>query len=173
MKNQGTARENIIAKSYTDHFGRILGYISRRVNDIYEAENLTQDVWARLLESNAEIEETSLLSLLYTIARNLVNDYLRHLYRTLGAVENLTPANYDDYTATDVESEIIAHDLARKEERYVECLPKQRRIIYVMSRYEDKSVDDIAGELSLSFRTVENHLRLGRKDVRGYISAIA
>ena len=58
MKNQGTARENIIAKSYTDHFGRVLGYISRRVNDIYEAENLTQDVWARLLESNAEIEES-------------------------------------------------------------------------------------------------------------------
>ncbi len=40
-----------------------------------------------------------------------------------------------------------------------------------MSRYEEKSVEDIASELSLSFRTVENHLRLGRRDVRQYMSA--
>ena len=39
-----------------------------------------------------------------------------------------------------------------------------------MSRYDDKSVDDIAGELSLSFRTVENHLRMGRRDVRAFMS---
>lgn len=42
-----------------------------------------------------------------------------------------------------------------------------------MSRYEEKSVGDIADELSLSLRTVENHLRMGRRDVREYIAAIA
>lgn len=61
--------------------------------------------------------------------------------------------------------------MAQAEQRRVECLPRQRRIIYVMSRYEEKSVEDIASELSLSFRTVENHLRLGRRDVRQYMSA--
>jgi len=42
-----------------------------------------------------------------------------------------------------------------------------------MSRFQERSVEDIAGEMKLSFRTVENHLRLGRRDIRDYMSAIA
>ena len=35
------------------------------------------------------------------------------------------------------------------------------------------AVDDISSSLNLSKRTVENHLRLGRKDVRTYLANIA
>ena len=42
-----------------------------------------------------------------------------------------------------------------------------------MSRYDDMPVSDISERLSLSARTVENHLRLGRSDIRSYMSAIA
>ena len=38
-----------------------------------------------------------------------------------------------------------------------------------MNRFEDKSIADISSELNLSHRTVENHLRIGRHEIREYI----
>jgi RNA polymerase sigma-70 factor (ECF subfamily) len=38
-----------------------------------------------------------------------------------------------------------------------------------MTRYEELPVSDIADRLQLSVRTVENHLRMGRKDVRDFM----
>jgi RNA polymerase sigma-70 factor (ECF subfamily) len=38
-----------------------------------------------------------------------------------------------------------------------------------MSRFQDKSAEDIAEELKLSRRTVENHLFISRKEVREFI----
>lgn len=163
-------RRNLIADSYTQHRPRILNFILQKVNDRQDAENLTQDVWMRLLEYDKELTESTMLKFLYTIARNLVNDYLRHLY----CVEDVHGYLAETMTGVSVEEEssIVARDLAAHERERVAALPSQRRTIYIWSRYFDKSVGDISEELSLSRRTVENHLRLGRKDVREYMAAI-
>lgn len=167
MKNSDT-RNDFLTRSYVKHYHRVLGFISSRINSKEDAENLTQDVWLRLLEYDRPISEDTVISLLYTVACNLVNDYLRRLYRRRAAVEEISGCLQEaDWSG---ESGVIARDIARLEKNRVECLPPQRRIIYIMSRYDDKSVDDIAGELSLSFRTVENHLRMGRRDVRAFMS---
>ena len=42
-----------------------------------------------------------------------------------------------------------------------------------MSRYDGLSIDEISEATNLSGRTIENHLRMGRRDVRQYIVAIA
>lgn len=161
-------RNNFLTRSYETYHRHVLGFISSRINSKEDAENLAQDVWLRLLEYDKPISEDSLLSLLYTVAYNLVNDYLRRLYRSRAAVDELyVSACEADFSG---ESAIVARDIERLEKNRVECLPPQRRIIYIMSRYDDKSVDDIANELSLSFRTVENHLRMGRRDVRNYMA---
>lgn len=163
MKNQAN-RNDILTRSYVDYRRQVLVFISSRINSEEDAENLTQDVWLRLLEYDKEISEDSVLSLIYTVASNLVNDYLRRLYRSRAVFDELRGTACEaDFSG---ESAVVARDFARLERNRVECLPPQRRIIYIMSRYEDKSVEDIAGELSLSFRTVENHLRMGRRDVR-------
>lgn len=163
--------ESIIAARYVTDYDRVLRFIAQRVTDNAEAENLAQDVWLKLLECDRPINEATLTSLIYTVARNIVNDYLRHLYIVQDAHGELRQS--ESIYAQDMESEVVARDLALHEQVRVRCLPAQRRIIYVMSRYEEKSVDEIAAALELSNRTVENHLRLGRKDVRAHMTAIA
>ena len=104
---------------------------------------------------------------IYTISRNLVNDYLRRFYKK----QEISSYMYDhaETCTNDAESRIISDDLAALEQCKLSVLPTQRRKIYTMSRFEDKSIADISSELNLSHRTVENHLRIGRHEVREYI----
>lgn len=161
----------LVARSYAMNYEKLVRYISQRVNDIADAENIAQDVWLKLLECDKPLNEETLTSFLYTIARNQVNDFLRHIYIVQDVHAEIM--NGSSCFAQDMESEVSARDLALHERVRVECLPPQRRIIYTMSRYDEKSVEEISEALQLSVRTVENHLRLGRKDVRSYVNAIA
>ena len=173
MENQTVSAANsaLVAEAY-GQFNRIIEtFISRRIADRAEVETLTQDVWMKALTYTQPLCGETLKAFLFTVARNLVNDHLRHHYIAAGVhAEMLRGA---DIFADDLESAISAADIARRERQRVECLPPQRRIIYCMTRFDELAIDEIAEKLNLSTRTVENHLRLGRRDVRAYIDAIA
>lgn len=157
---------------YRKYSERILNFISSRIDSREDAENIAQDVWMRVLESKMEICIETVSSYLYKIATNLINDYLRRIYVRNESAEEVERM-YQSVNSITPFQEYVTLELARFEAMRVECLPAQRRIIYKMSRFEEKPVADIAEALQLSFRTVENHLRMGRRDVRDYISAIA
>lgn len=173
MENCGFSNEAIIEKSYVELHNKILHFISSRINNVWDAENLAQDVWLRLLTYGSPLEAKTITSFIYTVARNLVNDYLRHRVEECEMCDQSLTSSSTICGQPSPEEIYAALEIAQFEQRHVECLPPKRRIIYVMSRYEDKSVPDIAAELSLSTRTVENHLRMGRHDIRQFISAIA
>jgi RNA polymerase sigma-70 factor (ECF subfamily) len=52
----------------------------------------------------------------------------------------------------------------------IEALPPQRRTIFKMSRFDHMSNTEIAVKLNLSVRTVEKHIELALKDLRGSMS---
>lgn len=104
---------------------------------------------------------------IYTISRNLVNDYLRRHYKK----QEITSYIYDHATTctNETENQIVANDLLACEKHKLRTLPEQRRKIYIMSRFEDKSSSEISAKLNLSRRTVENHLFISRKEIREYM----
>lgn len=164
--------ESFISKMYTQHHGRLVNYIVGIINKREDAENLAQDVWVRVLTSDREMQSETVVSYLFTIAGNLCRDYLRRVYCQRGYMEEAM-YTVQDKASTTPETEMFADELSRMEYRRVEGLPAQRRAIYIKSRFEEKPVDDIACEMRLSKRTVENHLRMGRRDIRDFLAAIA
>ena len=93
----------------------------------------------------------------------------RNLYEE--AFQEYTSYIYDccPTSVEDVESRVVVKDLLTLERYTLNKLSEQRRKVYAMKRFQDKDVPEIAAELQLSIRTVENHLRLGRKTVREFI----
>ena len=166
METIANTYNDIITRSYEEYYQVILTYITYRITHRYEAEDLTQDVFVRLLDYKQMLRPDTVKYFLFTIARNIVIDYIRRYYKK----QEIDSYLYD-FTVTssnDTEEKIIADDLMAMERTRLAAMPEQRRLIYTLNRFEDKSSPEIASELELSCRTVENHLFLGRRDMRDF-----
>ena len=167
MENRIKLSDRLITEYYEECRQSVFFYICRRIENRDDAEDLTQDAFLRLLEYRMMIRRDTLKYFIFTIVRNLLNDYLRRYYKR----QEIDRYLYDTLPVTTVEPEsrMVADELRRLESRRVSALPEQRRKVYIMSRFQDKSAEDIAEELKLSQRTVENHLFISRREVREFI----
>ena len=142
-------------------------YVYSHINNIEEAKDITHDIFLRAIYYNKELKENSIISFLFSIARNLVIDYVRHLNTRIEVDSYISCIN--ENIVNDVDSNINYKDILSLEKKRIKLLPKQRRIIYIKNRFNHKTIGEISEELNISKRTVEGHLLLGRKQVRDYI----
>ena len=101
---------------------------------------------------------------LFRIVRNAVFRYIERslLFKNYQS-RQLSDDNSDLY---EIESELNAKELELIIAIAVERMPSQRRKIYQMSREQGLSNENIARELNISKRTVENHLTQALADIR-------
>lgn len=167
MKDTTMENTQLIVDSYMSYHQSVYLYICCKIGSKEDAEDISQDVFLRLMDYKQILREDTVRFFIFTIARNLLTDYLRHYYKK----QEVTSYIYDFAVTSvnDTDSRLITNDIAMQEQRWLTLLPQQRRIIYKMSRFENKSLDDISEELQLSRRTVENHLFIGRKEMRTYL----
>ena len=81
METTINSSDNIITRSYEEYHQVILNYITYRITHRYEAEDLTQDVFVRLLDYKQMLRPDTVKYFLFTIARNIVTDYIRRYYK--------------------------------------------------------------------------------------------
>ncbi len=167
MENSTEKSNRMIADAYTGYHDRVFRYIVCRINDTREAEDLAQDVYLRLMDYKQLICEETMQSFVFTIARNLVNDYLRRYYKRQEVTAYMY--EYAETATNEPESRILADDLEACERRLMQLLPTQRGKVYELSRYDDLSAAEISEQLQLSQRTVENHLYISRTEMRAYM----
>lgn len=159
----------LISQAYLTYFDQLVGFISKKVNDSDDAQDIAQDTFVRLLNYPKEIREENMRSLLYTVAVNLVNDYLRHVYvkNDVHGQMICTAEWWDE----DTEHRVIGRDLAHFEKEKLSAMPTQRRMIYIMRIHEGKTSQEVAETLGISKRTAENHFYLGVTQMRKYFRA--
>lgn len=164
MRDTTMTSFKLIADSYKNYQHSVFLYIYYKIGNKEEAEDLTQDVFLKLMDYQQMLRADTIKFFIFTISRNLVYDYLRHHYKRL-EVTSYIYEQQETYTDI-VEEQIIADDLLQLEKRKVVQLSEQRRKVYVMARFEDKTASEISQALNLSSRTVENHLFTSRKEIR-------
>lgn len=153
-----------IARLYCEHREMVFRYVVTRIPHKYEAEDLTQDVFLRLLECGMNINPATVKPLLLTIARNLVTDTLRKYYRKED-VMSLWEQEHGTCSRTG-EDDVILHEIERVYDSSVQALPEKCRNIYDLMENDGLSIQEIASMLSLSRRTVESHVYNARMKVR-------
>ena len=102
---------------------------------------------------------------IYTMAKRASFEQIRRsLLRRRARLD--TPAEASDDALDD---ELHCKELMARIRQEVEHMPKQRRRIFLMSRYEGLTNEQIAQELGLSKRTVETHITLALQQLRQFM----
>ncbi|WP_418573471.1 sigma-70 family RNA polymerase sigma factor [Phocaeicola sp.] len=167
MKDLTHTSNELVARIFMDYRQSVFFYVYKRIGKKEDSEDLVQDAYLRLLEYRTMLRPDTVKYFLFTIVRNLVIDYFRRFYKRQEVVDFLQ--EFSQTKTMESDSPVIIKDLQKQEWNRVRLLPRQRRKIYVMNRFEGKNLSEIASELHLSQRTVENHLFISRKEVRMYM----
>ena len=153
----------IITNYYAQHRGEIVDFIAVRLTDADEAEDMVQDLFLRLLRGHQLITPVTLPCLVYTMARHSIADYYRRR-RVREEFEHYLIKNTD--SIGEMESVISARQLMERMERTLARLPEACGRIYRLHIYDGLKVSDIAQQLALPYKQVENRLGQARKMVR-------
>ena len=161
-------KKRIIADYYTAHYDELLGFVNKQVKNADDAEDIVQNVFLRLLNTDKMISIITLPCLVYTVARNLIFDHWRR-HRIFDEYEHyLQSSKYDDdidvasiYSATEI-TEILERGIAR--------LSDNQRQVYRMNFFDDLPVSEISKTLNLNYKSIEHRLGSARKEVRQYVA---
>ena len=168
MKTKGETHSSFIEKYYVMYYPVIRNYISSRISQKEEAEDLAQEAFLRLLEYKQLINPETVRSFLFTIAKNLLTDYLRLHYKK----EDYTTYIYEHAKGNTnlTEQIVLVNELMALVDSGMDTLSDKRRMAYNLSLNEGLTVGEIAEQLHMSYRTAECHLFLARKSMRQYIA---
>lgn len=162
--------QQLITNYYITHRDELLAFASSRLGDSRQAEDIVQDVFLRLLSTDKMITEVTLPALVYTITRNLINDYYRR---------HTTYEQYEHYIkgvcseVTTMESVFSAFEIMERLERGLVRLPENCREIYRLHIYGGMKVGEISRELGEGYKSVEHRLGTARKVMREYLRCYA
>lgn len=160
----------LITNYYIAHRDELLAFASSRLGDSCLAEDIVQDVFLRLLSTDKMITEVTLPALVYTITRNLINDYYRR---------HTTYEQYEHYIkgvcseVTTMASVFSAFEIMERLERGLVRLPENCREIYRLHIYGGMKVGEISRELGEGYKSVEHRLGTARKVMREYLRCYA
>lgn len=147
---------------FMKYFPKVKYFISHLIKSDSIAEELSQDVFMKIWEHRERIASVgSFNSYLYRMAKNISLNYLEHKH-----IEELYWEKHEGQTEFSLEEDFYAKEIALLEELTVNNMPTQRKTIYEMSRRKGFSNDEIATELGITKKTVENHLNLALKEIR-------
>lgn len=145
------------------------------VNDTFISEEIVQEVFFNLWEKRHCIQiHTSIRSFLYTSVRNRALNYLRS-QKTRAAHEDAF-AREQVTTLSSIENIWEQEQLEKSIHQAVSELPEKCRQIFELSRNENLSYMQIAAQLGISPKTVENQMSIAIKKLKcklsGYLNLL-
>ena len=139
----------------------LLSYFTKRVKDRNEAEDLTQEVFVRLLHHPDQNDGQSLARYVFTIATNLLRDRAKSAAAThQKRVQSLDPLAEQDFPANLVEDRNPERVLVGKQtiQDVLDALTElgeRTRDIFILARLENMQHRDIAAMYGISVSAVE------------------
>ncbi len=157
--------ENAFELTFRKFYGRLCNYACSLLKDEEESEEVVQTVFLIIWEKRADLEITlSLKSYLYRAVHNHCLNRFKH------AAVREAHREYTEYfipqSSESVTEVIHANELEERIEKAVSSLPEQCQKAFRMSRFQELKYQEIADQLGISIKTVENQIGKALKILR-------
>ena len=173
IKNVKDSNKSSFQKLFYQYYDQLFRFVVYRVQDADMAKDISQETFLRIWEKRESLQpEKSFFSLLARISTNLCYDHFRYTevrLRNKDRIPDYGKSHFDNpeeiVQASAIE-EIIRNLVNEK-------LPQRCRVIFILSRLEGLSNQEISVKLGLSIRTVENQiyraLKILKKHIKKYL----
>lgn len=157
--------ERIFEETFRKYYQSLCNYANSILKEMDEAEEVVQNLFMSIWEKRNDLEiNISLKSYLYRAVHNHCLNRIKHL--KVREEYQQYAVNFYDASYESVSQTVMKNELETKIEEAIRKLPEQCRLIFRMSRFEELKYHEIAEQLELSPKTVENQIGKALKILR-------
>ena len=131
------------------------------------SEDLSQDVFLKMVENYSELQESkkNIRSLMYEVARNIRNDHFRKLYKipklqSLESVENIL----DDQSRVDI-TVLKNTEVEEVQNKIQQLAPMKQKILELKYKHEF-SYEEIAEIMNIELGTVKSQIFRAKEELK-------
>jgi RNA polymerase sigma factor (sigma-70 family) len=150
------------------HEPALRGYLSGSFPTLHDVDDIVQESYLRVWKARASQKITFAKAFLFTVARHVALDFIRRKQKSpVDSGGDLTGLCVLEEGAggpagmLDERIEVLAESIAR--------LPDRRREIVILRKLKRLPQKEVAAQLKISERTVENQLFRGMKQCEAYL----
>lgn len=147
---------------FDEWFDDIRNYISYRSYDPELATDITQEAYMKLWEKDLEYRGMQTRSLLYKIA----NELWISTYRKKQTEKNYLETEVLEFRENTTEDNYNAEQLQNRISKTLAELPEKQRTVFLLSRMEGLTYQQIATQLDISVKAIEKRMSLTLKTLR-------
>lgn len=135
---------------YTAYYGKVMGYISARIRNHADAEDLCADVFEKIQRRLDDYDQSkaAIGTWIFTITRNTLIDHFRRKKPNEELDENLS----DD---SELDESLLSTETLGELASALRRLPQQMMDIIVLRYYDGKPLTEIAQMMNLSYGAVK------------------
>jgi len=141
---------------YCDHHGWLHGWLRKRLGNGFDAADLAQDTFVRVLKARNALEIREPRPYLSRVANGLLVDLFRRRSLEKAYLEAL--ACMPELTQPSLEEQAIMLQALLEIERMLDGLGARVRQTFILSQFDGLTYAQIAERLGISLRTVNNHM---------------
>jgi RNA polymerase sigma-70 factor (family 1) len=150
---------------YDAHYEGVRNFSYFKTGDAHLADDVVQDTFLKLWALRSKVRNSTIKSLLYTIASNIIKNQFKHR-QVVYKFSRLIPTEESDQ---ETDYEMLSFEFQQKLEKAIAKIPENARIVFLMSRIEGLNYNEIAKRLSLGVKAIEKRMSEALRILRSSI----